>query len=379
MTSVLRFRRTAEAVDSAASTAALENLDIVWLSPPGSLRSLKEMGWSSEGGGDDSSVGPSRALPYDISTYGTTVYMYIACCGAFVGDTLTDVNIKDLFIGATAIEMIFSKMYAMGLSLRENAGVQATIVAIRALVKNASARDFADLSIEVGHLTAIDSSELQNTYMDFLTFAGDFGVGTVGHSAETLGVFEYTYMDRAKLGSRANGKPYSAAVPQLAALFCEQTDLPDMRTLKSQAESHALAVGQGFRVTTWESGMHSLSKHGAIRLLDTKEMNWYTASPTTGAGIFKKRATAFISIFPVLSAGLRGITNPTSLMRLLGEVAEAFEIESTIPHVMAERVGRAIATLASSVSRRKGDEHGEEWAQRICQHKTDLRISGKSL
>ena len=377
MTSVLRFRRTAEAVDSAASTAALENLDIVWLSPPGSLRSLKEMGWSSEGGGDESSVGPPRALPYDISTYGTTVY--IACCGAFVGDTLTDVNIKDLFIGATAIEMIFSKMYAMGLSLRENAGVQATIVAIRALVKNASARDFADLSIEVGHLTAIDSSELQNTYMDFLTFAGDFGVGTVGCSAETLGVFEYTYMDRAKLGSRANGKPYSASVPQLAALFCEQTDLPDMRTLKSQAESHALAVGQGFRVTTWESGMHSLSKHGAIRLLDTKEMNWYTASPTTGAGIFKKRATAFISIFPVLSAGLRGITNPTSLMRLLVEVAEAFAIESTIPHVMAERVGKAIATLASSVSRRKEDEHGEEWAQRICQHKTDLRISGKSL
>ena len=168
-------------------------------------------------------------------------------------------------------------------------------------------------------------------------------------------------------------------MPQLAALFCEQTDLPDMRTLKSQAESHALAVGQGFRVTTWESGMHSLSKHCAIRLLDTKEMNWYTASPTTGAGIFKKRATAFISIFPVLSAGLRGITNPTSLMRLLGEVAEAFEIESTIPHVMAERVGRAMATPASSVSRRKEDEHGEEWANRICQHKTDLRISGKSL
>ena len=182
--------RTAEAVDSAASTAALENLDIVWLSPPGSLRSLKEMGWSSEGGGDESSVGPPRALPYDISTYGTTVY--IACCGAFVGETLIDVGVKDLFIGATAIDMIFSKMYAMGLSLRENAGVQATIVAIRALVKNASARDFADLSIEVGHLTAIDSSELQNTYMDFLTFAGDFGVGTVGCSAETLGVCSNT-------------------------------------------------------------------------------------------------------------------------------------------------------------------------------------------
>ena len=121
------------------------------------------------------------------------------------------------------------------------------------------------------------------------------------------------------------------------------------------------------RVTTWEAGMHSLSKHGAIRLLDTKEMNWYTASPTTGAGIFKKRATAFISIYPVRSAGLRGITNPTSLMRLLTEVAEAFEIESAIPHVMAERVGRAMATLASSVSRRKDDEHNKFY--------TGLRIS----
>ena len=377
MSSFIRFRRIKEAVVDAEATTKVENLDFVWLRSPGALRTLPEIGWSSEAGANESTAGPTRPMPYDISTYGTTVY--VICSGAFVGMTLLDVNTNAYFIGDTAMDRVFSKLFAMGFIFHDHVGVAATIKAIRAFVKNVSAKDRDDLSIEINHLTHTDSAAAQNSYMDLLTFAGDFGVGTVGCSAETLGTFEYVYMDRAKAEARAKGKPYANAVNQIALLFSEVDETMSDKLLKDAAETHALQVAQGFRVTTWDTGLHSVSKHGAIRLLDVKEMVWYSSNPAAGMQYFKKRATAFVGTFPVLAAGLHGLNNPTSLMRTITDFAEAFEIDTPVPHVMAERIATEVTRLAVSVTRRQDDEHAEEWARRICLHKSELRSSGKSL
>ena len=112
MSSFLRFRRIKEAVVDAEATTKVENLDIVWLRSPGALRTLPEIGWSSEAGANESTAGPTRPMPYDISTYGTTVY--VICSGAFVGETLMDVNTNAYFIGDTAMDRVFSKLFAMG-------------------------------------------------------------------------------------------------------------------------------------------------------------------------------------------------------------------------------------------------------------------------
>ena len=378
MSSILRFRLNGDpTLADADATAALADLDIVWLKTPRTLRSIPEMGWVSEVGAANATVGPARPLPYDVSTYGTTVY--VICTGAFVGETLLDVNTKSYFIGDTAIEMVFVKLFAMGFSLEENAGLVGTIKAIRSFVRDISAKDRDELSIEIHHLSHTDSSDAQNSYMDLLTFAGDFGVGTVGCSAESLGTFEYAFMDRAKGSARARGKPYATAVAQVAALFSEDSVVPSERQLREAAETHALQVAQGFRVTSWETGMHSVSKHGAIRLLDLKEMVGYSADPAGGVQYFKKRATAFVSCLPGLSAGLAGLTNPSSLMRVLTELAEAFEISTPIPHLAVERIAAEVAKLATSVAKRKEGEHAEEWASRVCKHKAELQSSGKSL
>ena len=104
MSSFLRFRRIKEAVVDAEATTKVENLDFVWLRSPGALRTLLEIGWSSEAGANESTAGPTRPMPYDISTYGTTVY--VICSGAFVGETLMDVNTNAYFIGDTAIDTL---------------------------------------------------------------------------------------------------------------------------------------------------------------------------------------------------------------------------------------------------------------------------------
>ena len=104
MSSFLRFRRIKEAVIDAEATTKVENLDIVWLRSPGALRTLPEIGWTLEAGANDTTVGPARPMPYDISAYGTTVY--VICSGAFVGETLLDVNTNAYFIGDTAIDTL---------------------------------------------------------------------------------------------------------------------------------------------------------------------------------------------------------------------------------------------------------------------------------
>ena len=83
-------------------------------------------------------------MPYDISTYGTTVY--VICSGAFVGMTLLDVNTNAYFIGDTAMDRVFSKLFAMGFIFHDHVGVAATIKAIRAFVKNVSATDRDEIS-----------------------------------------------------------------------------------------------------------------------------------------------------------------------------------------------------------------------------------------
>ena len=65
---------------------------------------------------------------------------------------------------------------------------------------------------------------------------------------------------------------------------------------------------------------------------------------------FKKRATAFVGTFPVLAAGLHGLNNPTSLMRTITDFAEAFEIDTPVPHVIAERIATEVTILAVSVT-----------------------------
>ena len=52
----------------------------------------------------------------------------------------------------------------MGFIFYDHVGVAATIKAIRAFVKNVSATDRDDLSIEVNHLTHTDSATAQNSY-----------------------------------------------------------------------------------------------------------------------------------------------------------------------------------------------------------------------